>query len=164
MATYALTPHPTSAQFSFAPWLEWAYLALGEHRIPGPQNNPVVVDFLRAVGLGSTGDETAWCSAFANWCMQQAGIPGSGNALARPWLTWGSQALARPVFGCITVLWRVAPNAQFGHVAFYVGEAGSQLLLLGGNQTNGSQVTISQFPTSRLLGYRWPTGYPIPAA
>jgi uncharacterized protein (TIGR02594 family) len=159
----AITPHPTPAQFRLAPWLEWAFLALGEHRIPGTQHNPVVVDFLRTVGLGN-GDETAWCSAFANWCMRQAGIPGSGSALARSWLTWGNQALARPGFGCVTILWRGDPASQFGHVGFYVGRDGSQLLLLGGNQTNSSRVTISPYPENRLLGYRWPAGYPLAPA
>jgi uncharacterized protein (TIGR02594 family) len=165
MATAAFTAHPTAAQFTFAPWLEWAYLALGEHRIAGvQQHNPVVVDFLRVVGFGQAGDETAWCSAFANWCMQQAGIAGSGSGLARSWLDWGNQELGRPVVGCITVLWRVAPNTQFGHVGFFVGQTQSQLLLLGGNQTNNSKVTISPYPATRLLGYRWPVGYPMPPA
>ena len=156
------TPHPTPAQLLGAPWLEWAFLALGERRIPGVQHNPVVVDFLRVVGLGPNGDETPWCSAFANWCMQQAGIPGSGRALARSWLTWGNQSLGSPLFGCVTVLWRVSPNSQFGHVGFYVGRVGNQLLLLGGNHTNESRVTVSLYPESRLLGYRWPAGRPMP--
>lgn len=155
-----MTLHPTRTQFSGAPWMEWAYLALGEHRIPGPQHNPVVVDFLRYVGLGSDGDETAWCSAFANWCMQQAGIRGSGKASARSWLTWGNFSVAKPRFGCVTILWRISPTSSFGHVGFYVGRAGDSLLLLGGNQTQQSKVTISPYPLSRLLGYRWPPGGP----
>jgi hypothetical protein len=52
MATYALTPHPTSAQFSFAPWLEWAYLALGEHRIPGPRTTRSSWTFCAPSALG----------------------------------------------------------------------------------------------------------------
>jgi uncharacterized protein (TIGR02594 family) len=93
--------------------------------------------------------------------MIQAGIRGSGLALARSWLTWGNLSLAYPAFGCVTILWRVNPSSQFGHVGFYVGRDGNQLLLLGGNQTNLSRVTVSSYPESRLLGYRWPAGHPL---
>jgi uncharacterized protein (TIGR02594 family) len=158
-----MTLHPTRGQFAFAPWLEWAYLALGEQRIAGAQHNPTIVDFLRVVGHGETGDETSWCSAFANWCMMQAGISGSGQANARSWLEWGNVALARPVLGCVTVLWREDPNSWKGHVGFYVGETPNHVLILGGNQTNASRVTISPYPRERLLGYRWPSNRPLPA-
>ena len=164
MANGGFTLHPTPSQFRSAPWLEWAFLALGEHRIPGVRHNPVVVDFLRVVGHGQAGDETSWCSAFANWCMRQSGITGSGAANARSWLDWGNFSLGQPVLGCVTILWREQPTSWKGHVGFYVGEAGDRLLILGGNQTNASRVTISPYPRSRLLGYRWPAGRPLPAA
>jgi uncharacterized protein (TIGR02594 family) len=163
MANAVFTLHPTPGQFRFAPWLEWAFLALGEHRIPGAAHNPTVVDFLRVVGHGEAGDETSWCSAFANWCMLQAGIAGSGRANARSWLEWGNFSLSTPVVGCITVLWREQPNNWRGHVGFFVGETTSQLMILGGNQTNASRVTISPYSKDRLLGYRWPTGHPLPS-
>jgi len=153
-----MTPRPTASQLTAAPWMEWAYLALGEHRIPGPQHNPIVVDFLRYVGAASNGDETPWCSAFANWCMEQAGIRGTRTALARSWLLWGDFTLARPTFGCVTVLWRTSPASMHGHVGFYVGQDGNRLLLLGGNQTTQSKVTIGTYLRSRVLGYRWPPG------
>ena len=164
MPNAGMTLHPTSTHFRLAPWLEWAYLALGETRIPGAGSSPAIVDFLNVVGAGEAGDETAWCSAFANWCMQQAGIRGSGVANARSWLDWGNAALARPVVGCVTVLWRNQPNGWQGHVGFYTGETAGELLLLGGNQTNASRVTISSYPKTRLLGFRWPVGMPMPAS
>jgi len=162
MGNGGFTLHPTPAHFAFAPWLEWAYLALGERRMPGAQHNPAIVDFLRVVGHGETGDETAWCSAFANWCMRQAGFQGSGRANARSWLDWGSFSLNRPVVGCVTVLWREQPSSWKGHVGFYVGETAGQILMLGGNQTNASRVTISPYAKSRVLGYRWPASRPLP--
>ena len=159
-----ITPLPTETQIRFAPWLEWAFLALGERAIAGARrNNPSVVDFLRTVGQGSNGDETAWCSAFVNWCVVQAGISGTGNALARSWLKWGDQALIRPVFGCVTVLRRSDPHHWGGHVGFYVGEEGDDLVLLGGNQ-KPSKVTIAAYPKARLLGFRWPAGMAQPLA
>jgi uncharacterized protein (TIGR02594 family) len=157
------TLHPSAAHFSYAPWLEWAYHALGERRIPGAQHNPAIVDFLRVVGSGEAGDETAWCSAFANWCMVQAGISGSGKANARSWLQWGNYSLHKPVIGCVAVFWREVPTSWKGHVGFYVGETEGDVLLLGGNQSNASRVTISTYPKARLLGYRWPAGLPLPS-
>ncbi|MCB1510794.1 MAG: TIGR02594 family protein, partial [Hyphomicrobiaceae bacterium] len=41
-----------------------------------------------------------------------------------------------------------------GHVAFLLGETGTDVILLGGNQSN--RVTIAAYPKSRLLGLRWP--------
>jgi uncharacterized protein (TIGR02594 family) len=68
------------------------------------------------------------------------------------WLKWG-KALDKPRRGAIAVLSRPgAPTT--GHVTFYVGEEGSRLKLLGGNQEN--QVKISYYDKSRLLSYRWP--------
>jgi lysozyme family protein len=41
-----------------------------------------------------------------------------------------------------------------GHVGFLLGEAGNQIYLLGGNQSDA--VTVAAFPKARLLGVRWP--------
>jgi uncharacterized protein (TIGR02594 family) len=127
------------------------------------------LEYLAAVGLtGKKGDDEAWCSAFANWCMRQAGIRGSMGGLARSWLTWGGVCLAEPVFGAVTVLAR-PPNPNHGHVSFYVGEQGGELLLLGGNQTMregtvkiSSIVSVASYPRRRVLGYRWPRQVPVP--
>ena len=105
------------------------------------------------------GDEIAWSSAFANWCMRSAGLRGSGRAHARSWLAWG-EALSSPVYGCVVVLWRETPVSALGHVAFYLGSQGTQLWLLGSNQSNA--ISIKPFSAHRLLGTRWPSGYAIP--
>lgn len=95
---------------------------------------------------------THWCAAFVNWCLQQAGAPSLGYATAKSWLRFGTP-LATPVPGCVTVLSRRGG----GHVAFFVKRQGSWLHLLGGNQSD--RVRISRYRQSRLLGYRWPTGF-----
>lgn len=46
----------TPARLVGSPWMEWAYLALGERAIAGAAHNPTVQDSLRYCGL-NTGDE-----------------------------------------------------------------------------------------------------------
>jgi uncharacterized protein (TIGR02594 family) len=104
---------------------------------------------------GGHGQITAWCAAFVNWCLNQAGIPHLGYATARSWLDFGTP-VASPVYGCITVIRPSrATGSTTGHVAFFVGHQGSKIKLLGGNQ--GDQVSEALFAESTVLGYRWPT-------
>jgi uncharacterized protein (TIGR02594 family) len=151
------------ADLSPYPWLKYALQEYGTRTIPGPGTNARVGEYLRVVGLGP-GDETAWCSAFANWCMNEAGITGTGSGLARSWLGWSEakECLAMPVWGCVAILWRVRRDGPYGHVAFYVGSIGSKILLLGGNQAN--RVSCVEFSNDRVIGYRWPSSLPLPSS
>jgi uncharacterized protein (TIGR02594 family) len=146
--------------FDFAPypWMKFALEEYGTAGIPGARHNPRVLLYQTAAG-GARTDETAWCSAFANWCMRQAGINGTGQANARSWLNWGERCLSGPVFGAVTVFSR-PPIAWQGHVAFYVGQQQGKVIVLGGNQSNS--VCVKGYPVSRVLGYRWPKGLPLP--
>ena len=67
-----------------------------------------------------------------------------------------------PVYGGVVVLWRETPVSALGHVAFYLGQHGSQLWLLGSNQSNA--ISIKAFSVHRLLGMRWPSGQPVPSS
>lgn len=132
----------------------WRYLGLRE--IPGPQHQPAIEHFLGEVGLEGHGDETAWCSAFVQHCVAQAGLPGTGKANARSWLGWG-HALQTPEYGCVCVLWRESPQSWKGHVGFYLGQSVdapglARVALLGGNQ--GNAVDVTDYPSERILGYR----------
>lgn len=134
-------------------WMDVAEKELGVAEVPGDQDNPRIVEYHQATTLKATDDETAWCSAFVNWCMQQAKVLGTGSAAARSWLTWGKK-LDIPEYGCICIFSRGTNPAQ-GHVGFYVGTDGwSHVKVLGGNQ--GNKVSVQSYPLSRLLGYRWP--------
>ena len=99
----------------------------------------------------------AWCSAFANWVMEQAGFSDTNSLGAKDWLKWGI-SLSSPRYGAITVLKRVPKNKKYegweGHVGFFVKKHGSKIHLLGGNQSN--QVKVTPFSEENLLGYRWP--------
>lgn len=146
--------------FSPYPWMEFALREYGIREISSRGRTVNVTAYLKATGVGRSNDETAWCSAFVNWCMLMASFPGTGQAAARSWLNWGGVSLALPVYGCVTVLWRGSRNSSLGHVGFFVGFYGDSLLLLGGNQ--GHAVSIRPYPKSRVIGLRWLEGFPIP--
>lgn len=130
-----------------------AKLELGRVKeVPGDADNPRIREYLASVGLGHEHDETPWCSAFANWCMQRCGIIGTGRGNARSWLAWG-KPIDTPVLGCVVVFSR-PPDPAHGHVAFYCGSSATAIEVLGGNQRNA--VSRAWYPRARLLGYRWP--------
>ena len=133
-------------------WLNvaWRYLGVGE--IPGPADSPAVEAFHDSVDASDAGDDVAWCSAFVNYCMEQAGLPGTDSRAARSWLDWGI-SVDPPLYGCVCVLWRGSPSSWKGHVGFWIDEIGDEVVMLGGNQ--GNQVSVRRYPKSRVLGYRW---------
>lgn len=133
------------------PWLAVARKELGTSEIPGDRDNPRIVEYHSATTLKATDDETAWCSAFVNWCLIQSGQHGTNSAMARSFLHWG-QALATPRVGCIVVFSR--GHYPQGHVAFYVGRDNHLIHVLGGNQ--GNKVSIASYSDAQVLGYRWP--------
>jgi uncharacterized protein (TIGR02594 family) len=149
------------------PWLPIAEKEKGVIEIPGIQNAPRVVEYLKTVtNIGPTWtskDETAWCSAFVNWCMEKAGFVGTKSALSTSWLKWG-QAIDKPIKGCLAVFQREGGG---GHVGFYLEEVNTNseiyIKLLGGNQehadTDIGEVNEKHYRKSKLLGYRIPTEY-----
>ena len=141
-------------------WMPIAEKEKGVSEIPGSGNNPRVLEYLRSTtNLGASAaskDETPWCSAFVNWCLEQAGYERTKNALARSWLDWG-QKIDMPRRGCIVVFQR---EKKFGHVGFYLEETATHIKVLGGNQQNLEteifEVSEKSYPKSDFLGYRIP--------
>jgi uncharacterized protein (TIGR02594 family) len=149
-----LQPAIDGAPVAAFPWFDIAMKELGITEIAGSGDNPRIVEYLRSTSLGgsmASNDETPWCSAFVNFCVEQAGFAGTDSASARSWLNWGRKT-DTPVTGCIVVFERGAPPS--GHVAFYVSESADQVNVLGGNQ--GNKVSFAHYPKTRLLGYRVP--------
>jgi uncharacterized protein (TIGR02594 family) len=139
------------------PWMTVARKELGVHEFPGGADNPRVVEFLAATNLKGSArlkDETAWCSAFVNWCMLKVGIEGTRSAVARDWLHWGRH-IDEPYVGCLVVFER---EKKFGHVAFYLGETETHIKVLGGNQQNPEtkifEVSEKSYPKADFLEYR----------
>jgi uncharacterized protein (TIGR02594 family) len=144
---------------------EWVLNAYAEykrgvHEVPGPGANPRVLEYFKATSLKgnplASSDETAWCSAFVCWCLEQSGIRSTRNTMARSWLQWGTPMPLdkEPPYGAVAIFWRGVPQGASGHVGFYAGREGGQLWILGGNQFNS--VSLAKYPAMRLLGYRWP--------
>lgn len=147
-------------QQKWPPWYLIARAEIGVKEVPGGKDHPRIIEYLKATSIPAAyhHDETAWCSAFVNWCMREAGFKGTGLANARSWLQWG-EPLTQPRIGCITVFSADGRGPKAGHVAFFVDsyadKQGAQVLrVLGGNQHN--EVCDAPYAKARLLGYRWP--------
>jgi len=122
--------------------------------MPGEQHNQEILKYWQyIIPAGSTiTDEVPWCAAFVGWCLEECGIESTRKANARSYETWGREHQAP---GSICTLWRGSADSWYGHVGFLLFWDRSHVWLLGGNQ--GDKLSISPFPTDRVLSYRWPT-------
>ncbi len=143
------------------PWLAIAKREMdtGVEEIKGAKDNPRIIEYHASTTLKASDDETPWCSSFVNWCLHQAGFRGTNSAAARSWLNWKDGiTLDTPRKGAVVIFER-PPSHTSGHVAFFWDSSGNHINVLGGNQSN--QVSIKGYEKSRLLGFRWPKGFPL---
>ena len=133
--------------------MKLAFAQYGVKEITGSLDNPTIVEYFDDLGFAGSKlkDETAWCSAFANWVCKNSDLEYSGKLNARSWVEIGEQT-DRPQLGDIVVFWRESKTSWKGHVAFYINEIDGYINVLGGNQSN--QVKIAAYPKARLLTYR----------
>lgn len=136
------------------PWMPIAAGEIGVMEKGEQGENPRILAYLASTTLDTSAaernrDETPWCSAFVNWCVEKANFEGTDRSAADSWLNWGKK-LGKPRRGCITVFKRDGGN----HVAFYISEDEANIKVLGGNQSNS--VMIKDYPKKDLLGYRLP--------
>ena len=133
-------------------WLTIARKELGVKEIAGKESNKRIEEYLKSTTLTGTwiDDNTSWCSAFATWCLEQAGYKSTNSAWARSYLEYGTK-LEKPRVGCIVVFSR---GEISGHVGFYVNETKDEVEVIGGNQANS--VCYMHYPKARVIGYRWP--------
>lgn len=122
---------------------------LGKGEVP---DRATIQQYLRTGGVNMDPATAAWCAAFVNSTLQQAGMKGTGSNMARSFLQFG-MPVKEPQRGDIAVFTRGDPNGPYGHVGFFdgVGPDG-KIRVLGGNQ--GNKVSITSYDPSRLLGYR----------
>lgn len=125
----------------------------GVKEIVGSKDNLRIVKYFNDIGFDGAKlkDETAWCSAFANWVAKTSGYEYSGALTARSWLRTGTST-ASPTIGDIVVFWRESPKSWKGHVGFFIKETKRFVYVLGGNQRN--MVCVKAYPKYRLLDYR----------
>jgi uncharacterized protein (TIGR02594 family) len=134
-------------------YLKIALQEIGQKEMLGAEHNPRIIEYHSATTLKATSDETPWCSSFVNWCVNQAGLKGTGSARARSWMFWGREAKAHERIGSIAILERPTANdPASAHVGFVWYIDDDQLILFGGNQ--GDQVRFSVFKRSGILGMR----------
>lgn len=140
-------------------WLRIAYTYKGIKEIPGPKHSPIIQTWLKYLNAWWNDDETPWCGVFVGFVFKKAGyeIP-KMYMRAKAWLNWGIK-IPRPVMGCIAILDRKGG----GHVFFVMGvTASGNIVGIGGNQRNA--VTIEEFDSDRVLGYRVPAEWDIARA
>lgn len=151
------------------PWMPIARGEIGVREISGSGANPRILEYLNSTTLSSSGnssDETAWCSAFVNWCIERAEYAGTDSLWAKNWINWGRR-ITRPRPGCIVVWDRDTELhdgriKDGGHVGFFIDEDVNNVTVLGGNQ--GNSVKEATYPKDgrmgsmyyKLLGYRIP--------
>lgn len=117
--------------------------------------NPVIVGFFKATKLQPSGDTTAWCAAFMNYCLMTAATgktlpagasPRTKSAAALSFKDWG-KTTNNPLPGDIVVFKNVKSPGK-GHVGFFLADQGDRVLVLGGNQFEGTPTrhTINRKP------------------
>ncbi|MGB1215387.1 MAG: TIGR02594 family protein [Pikeienuella sp.] len=140
-------------------WLAEARRLLGTREVPGPGNNPKIMQWAEDLDQWYPDDATPWCGLFVAHCMAKGApsTPQEFNRLgARAWRAYGVRC--EPSVGAIAVFWRTHPKTSYnGHVGFIVGADDDAYHILGGNQSDN--VTITRVAKFRLLECRAPAGF-----
>lgn len=134
-------------------WLSVMMLLRGLKEVPGPQNNPVIMNWVRMLKAPSwyDNDDKAWCALGLNAALHGCHLPvcGSGYALLRAAeFDHYGVSIDEPTLGCI--LRFEAPN----HVGLYLGERKDAYYVLGANQSDA--ITPVWISRARLVSMRWP--------
>jgi len=140
-------------------WLIEARRHVGLREVPGPGTNPTISRWLLMLRAWWVEDSTPWCGTFAAVALTDAGIvPPKHWYRAKAYLDWGRKMDCAEV-GSIVVFERQGG----GHVGFVVGrDLAGNLMVLSGNVSD--KVCVAPFSTKRVIGYRWPSAVPLPAA
>lgn len=143
-------------------WMTAALKDVGVREVAGKGSNPKILAYRDKAGIKIGGEDSVvpWCAIFINAKLAEAGVKGSGSAMARSFVSSANfERLKEPVIGCITVISSSRGPAS-GHVFFNAGENGLFFLGLGGNQDD--EVNLSMFQKKKLVGHFWPKGHPKP--
>ena len=123
-------------------------------------DNQGIEQFIAQAHCGQLGEP--WCAIWANAKLEQSGLHGTRSPAALSFTRDPNFVkLTGPALGALAVYSRGGPHSGQGHVGFYLGETPTQVLTLGGNE---SDAVRRQFePKARLLGFFWPKSAPQPA-
>lgn len=120
------------------------------YEIKGDNHNPEIVEMIRVVTGMDMSDETPWCAAAVGYLLDSVGLPHTNSLVARSYLNYGlSLNLEGAQKGDIVVFKRGNSEWQ-GHVGFYVSHDATEIMVLGGNQSDG--FNIRPYLVKDLLG------------
>ena len=134
---------------------------VGIMEVPGSTANPQILAMLKLDQQWPEDDSVPWCSGFVNYIAWLLRLPRSKSLRARSWLTVGEVIrLEDAESGFDVVIFKRGGGDQPGpdvidapgHVGFFAGVVGENVLVPGGNQSDS--VRLSRYPKSRLLGVR----------
>ncbi|MGL5914856.1 MAG: TIGR02594 family protein, partial [Culicoidibacterales bacterium] len=112
--------------------LKTAYDLIGTKEKLGSENNPIIMDWAKKLGLAKTynADSVPWCGLFVAYCVSSAGFEVVKNPLwARNWASFGVKQKQAMLGDVLTFI-----RDGGGHVGIYVGENRTGYFVLGGNQ------------------------------
>ncbi len=131
---------------------------LGLKEIPGVDNNPVIMDMAKGLGVSDiyTNDDQSWCAVFINHLIRISGKPIDLHPADRYDLLRALKTAPlfniipkkEWVFGDIVKIKR--PGG--GHVFIAIAKTPKGIVGLGGNQSNS--VTFSEFDEDRIVEVR----------
>lgn len=135
-----MSPQPLSQQ-SNAQLAQALNLAMTQEGKEENVNKADIQQYLKTGGVGMDPTKAAWCAAFVNSSLKQAGLPGSGSQVATSFLNYGEKA-DTPQPGDIMVQPRGRAAGQVGgHVGFATGQTreganGPEYEMFSGNKGN----------------------------
>lgn len=162
-AAVSQTVDPEAAT-ALSPELASYWLSQGENKavtalsqLLGQNENesPGIKQMIVSIGSNESPDLFPWCATAISWSLNKAGIKSSVQS-ARQFLNVGRKTTS-PKYGDVVVMWNNnektgGKNGYGGHVSFYLGEVGDQVVTISGNVDDA--VLVASFPKSRVLGYR----------
>jgi len=138
---------------------EWVTAGLKDLGFHETGDNRGIESFIAQAHCGNIGDP--WCAIWANAKLEQCDIRGTRSPSSQSFRHDSSFVkLEGPALGAIAVYWRESPESGLGHVGFYMGETATQILTLGGNESDAVRLQFE--PRAKLRGYWWPKTLPLP--
>lgn len=122
-------------------------------------NNRGIEKFIEQAHCGKLGDP--WCAIWVNAKLEQSGVTGTRSASSQSFRTNKNFVkLDKPALGALAVYTRGKPGSGLGHVGFYMGETSTQILTLGGNESNAVRKQFE--PKAQFVGFFWPKLVDLP--
>lgn len=122
------------------------------------QDRAALMDYMHTGGQNIDPQTRAWCAAFINSSLQQAGYKGTGSDLARSFLEWGQRVEPGQIQPGDVGVWARGNDPMYGHtglVKSYDPKTG-QVVLVSGNVGAPGQGAVAEqtMDTRTALGFR----------